>query len=157
MTHKTRISFRNEARPGRDPSRALFTAHSGRFGVEVGGVGDDDYPMSVALGHQVVDVAFAVRPVGTITPFGPGHGPVIVHRNKFGGESSYGLYRVRAMRVLVESSEEGRVLVLDLLAAVDGFTSPINPLDVIGKCQTHRVRIVGVPTVVEIGDNLLYC
>src|SRR5882762_3728946 len=56
--------------------RALSTGGAGSFGVEVGGVGDEDHPVSVALGHQVVDVAFAVRPVSAIAHLGSGHAPV---------------------------------------------------------------------------------
>src|SRR6266566_9876654 len=92
--------------------RALSTGGAGSFGVEVSGVGDDDHPVSVALGHQVVDVAFAVRPVSAITRLGSGHAPVVVHRSEYGCEIADGLHRVRAVCVLVESGEKCCVLIL---------------------------------------------
>src|ERR1700719_4924287 len=59
----------------------LMLGRGRRFGVKVGGVRDDDHPVAIALSHQVTDITFAIGPVGALTRFGPGHGPVIVHRH----------------------------------------------------------------------------
>src|ERR1700730_7576898 len=117
---------------------------------------DDDHPTAIALGHNVICVAFAVRPIGTVTGFGPGHGPVVVDRSQFGCEVADRLHRVRAMRVLVESGKERRVLLLNLPAAMKHFATPVDPLDVIGQRSTHAAGIVDVPASAEASDDLLY-
>src|ERR1700739_2727479 len=94
-------------------SSVFFCRGVGRFGVEVGGVRDDDDPAIAAALHQEIYIAGAVGPVGAVAGFGAGHGPVVVNGGKVGTEIGDGLYLVGAMGIFVEIAEERGVLILD--------------------------------------------
>src|SRR5580704_2593643 len=114
------------------PLRVLV-CRRGRLRVEIGGMGNNDRPSPIALGHKEVDVARSVRPIRAVSLFCSRHAPVIVHGSQIGREEADSLYVIVAMRILVESRKKLGVVVFHLFAAMRDVASPAYPLYVIGQ------------------------
>src|SRR5579864_4579573 len=111
----------------------VLVCRLGRLRVEIGGMGNNDRPSPIALGHKEVDVARSVRPIRAVSFFCSRHAPVIVYGSQFGREKADSLYIIVAMRILVESRKKLGVVVFHLLAAMRDVAAPTHPLHVISQ------------------------